>query len=460
MSALNASHYESIKFKKSGRPSNNDEFEVKSTAMVIQFYESLYSPYVTGSITQIDVGGEVIDPNTNLTGTLRDALPIEGNEEISMKIETKYGTIETSSENPFICQGSTATIDSLQRQTNNFSFISKYGMTGSKNTSPMAYPESKLSEVVKKILSSGGTGGETVTGSSGMGISDDFIDIDDTENKDVVESQYSAHIDVIQDLCPKSKPIDGDPGYFFYETLRSLIDTPMPSYKPGFHYRSIDSLIRQGKEDFANPDYSKTHTYYYQSGLNANPQDDFNDFKVLSPPVSIQAGSALDFAREGATKCRVITYETASQRYRDEVYDLETKVCLGPDAKREFLEEHGSTVKVYQYTLNPGVESSVNGRTQILNNLALIEPYAHLRYVMIHRNMIKIQVPCNVTLQVGQVIDLKIENVTTDDKVQQEWNFNRSGKYMILHLSHYFDTSRSYTSIVLARDTNGMYGGG
>ena len=35
-------------------------------------------------------------------------------------------------------------------------------------------------------------------------------------------------------LCKKSIPVDGDPGYFLYQT------------QDGFHFKSIDSLIEEG----------------------------------------------------------------------------------------------------------------------------------------------------------------------------------------------------------------------
>ena len=50
-----------------------------------------------------------------------------------------------------------------------------------------------------------------------------------------------------------------------------------------------------------------------------------------------------------------------------------------------------------------------------------------------------------------------IENITQDNKLDQIYNEHRSGYYLILHLCHHFDSSNSFTSLTLARDTYGLY---
>ena len=57
----------------------------------------------------------------------------------------------------------------------------------------------------------------------------------------------------------------------------------------------------------------------------------------------------------------------------------------------------------------------------------------------------------------GDVIKLMIENITQDNKLDQINNEHRSGYYLILHLCHHFDSSNSFTSLTLARDTYGLY---
>ena len=48
---------------------------------------------VTANVVIEDVGGTVANPKTGLRGTLKDALPIEGFEEISFIILTRSGEL-------------------------------------------------------------------------------------------------------------------------------------------------------------------------------------------------------------------------------------------------------------------------------------------------------------------------------------------------------------------------------
>jgi hypothetical protein len=82
------------------------------------------------------------------------------------------------------------------------------------------------------------------------------------------------HLDVCLELCKKSIPETGkDPGYFFFET------------QDGFQFRSIEGLINEGIDRFSNTGYEDTHTYNYFGALDANLDNDENNFKVLLPPV-------------------------------------------------------------------------------------------------------------------------------------------------------------------------------
>ena len=66
-------------------------------------------------------------------------------------------------------------------------------------------------------------------------------------------------------------------------------------------------------------------------------------------------------------------------------------------------------------------------------------------------------VPCNPNLRAGDIIECYFEKITTDSKNQGFFDENQSGKYLILHLCHYFDTKVSITSLTIVRDSYGIY---
>ena len=79
-----------------------------------------------------------------------------------------------------------------------------------------------------------------------------------------------------------------------------------------------------------------------------------------------------------------------------------------------------------------------------------------MRYNLLHSQMMEIQVPCNFRLRAGNVIKVEIER-QGDNKELGGLDEHTSGKYLILHLCHHFDTERSFTSMTLARDTYGLH---
>ena len=80
---------------------------------------------------------------------------------------------------------------------------------------------------------------------------------------------------------------------------------------------------------------------------------------------------------------------------------------------------------------------------------------SQMRYNLLHSIIMNIQVPCNTELRAGDVVEIDIES-QQDDKVDSPSDEQQSGKYLILHLCHHFDTLRSFTSLTLVRDSYGV----
>ena len=91
------------------------------------------------------------------------------------------------------------------------------------------------------------------------------------------------------------------------------------------------------------------------------------------------------------------------------------------------------------------------------NNPFTWEAKSTMRYDLLHSQVVDIQVPCNVNLRAGNVIECTFEKVSKGDKANDAIDQQQSGKYLILHLCHHFDSLKSYTSLTLARDTYGLY---
>lgn len=425
MSAAGASNYTIFQIKK-----KDLEVPIQGKILNFNYYESIYSPMVTGSIALEDTGGSV-ENDLGILATIKDGMKITGFEEVSFLVTTRYGELDFT-KYPLIVTGSPANLDESNRQVALLNMVSKTEMVSSSKPLSRNYPEAPISETVTKILN------------KELKISKDKLDIEKTQNQDKIKGNHQGALDCILKMCKKSIPAEGkDPGYFFYET------------QDGYNFRSIDGLIKKGIESFDNEEYAQMHTYYYFGALAAKLDDEYgNDFKVLTTPIVRRDEDQLKALRNGLYNVRIITKNSLTGEYKEEVKNLLSDTNLGEKQEKPVTNE--VYLKSYTFHISPGQDDPGVSDT-ILNNPANYVPQSNMRYSLLHSQIVQIQVPCNVQLKAGQVIKLYLENITQSNKNEQVYNNLRSGYYMIRDLCHSFTTTNSYTSLTLLRDTRELY---
>ena len=427
--AAGPSNYTFFRIKK---PTTGVETSIEGKVLAFNYYESIYSPMVTGTLALQDTGNSVVNEKTGVLATIKDGMKITGFEEVSFEIDTAFGSLNFINY-PLIVTGSPLNKDEPDRQTVFLNLVSKTEIDSSKKPLTRSYPEAPISDTVQKILK------------DELKISKDKIDIEKTKNQDKIKGNHRGALDVIQKMCQKSIPAEGmDPGYFFYET------------QDGFNFKSIDGLIKQGiKEYEENEDYAEHHTYYYFNAFVSNiDKEGKNDFKVLLPPAIRRDEDQLKALRTGLYNVRIITKNSLTGEYKEEIKNLLSDTNLGE--KQEKVVDDKDYFKSYCFHISPGADDP-GVSDVILNNPADYVPQSNMRYSLLHTQIVQIQVPCNVRLKAGQVIKLYLENITQSNKVEQIYNNLRSGYYMICHLSHSFTPKNSFTSLTLLRDTRELY---
>ena len=425
MSAAGPSNYTVFQIKK-----KDLEVPIQGKILNFNYYESIYSPMVTGTIAIEDTGGSV-ENDLGILATIKDGMKITGFEEVSFLVTTRYGELDFT-RYPLIVTGSPANLDESNRQVALLNMVSKTEILSSSKPLSNNYPAAPISETVTKILN------------KELKISKDKLDIEKTQNQDKVKGNHLGALDCILKMCKKSIPAEGkDPGYFFYET------------QDGFNFRSIDGLIKKGIESFDNEEYAKMHTYYYFGALAAKLDDEYgNDFKVLTTPIVRRDEDQVKAMQQGLYCVRICTKNSLTGEYKEEIKNLLSNTNLGE--KQEKPVPNNTYLKSYVFHISPG-QDDPGVSDKILNNPANYIPQSNMRYSLLHSQIVQIQVPCNVQLKAGQVIKLFLENITQSNKNEQVFNNLRSGYYMIRDLCHSFTTTNSYTSLTLLRDTRELY---
>ena len=447
-------------------PADSYEVDIKGKVVGFNYYESLYSPMVTASFVELDTGGTVGDIEDDFAGTFKDGLKIEGFEKVQVQVRTSYNSVEWDKvDRQFVITGSPYNVDTSTKQSAYFPMVSVNAITAASKPVPKNH-KGKISDIVGRILRR-------------AGLPYDKKNIEETENSIKIDCKNENPIDTILKLCPKAKPVAGDPGYFFFENHE------------GFNFKSIHGLIRDGvakfqdagSENFLGGEGYKLednlrlvelkeqgyyqglrHTYVYKTGLKANLDNSMNDFNVLTPPTVRRDQDIMNALKNGQYNVRICTQNIATGEVKEEIVNLFENVSatLGTDTEAnldnsqivENNTQEGNYCKTYTYIINPG-DIDGGDSTETSYDAHLVHPKAVMRYQLLHAQLVNILVPHNAELTVGEVIRLNIENITQDDKIIKEFNQHRSGYYLILHLCHSFSTSNSFTSLTLVRDEYG-----
>ena len=435
MSLAGPSNYQVLRMEKSDE-NNPQSIGVEGKTISFNYYESIYSPMITANATIVDTGDSVVDKRGNLA-TIKDGFPLEhdGTETFKFKISNENGTI--TSLKPLVVTASPVTLDQSTRQVLTLELKSKFSIESSNNPRLSSYGIGTVDESVKKILKE-----------NKLPFRNENIEKSSTVDK--IEGKNETPIDLIFNLSRKCKPVKGAPGFFFYET------------QEGFNFRSIESLIEQGMNEYKeNESVRDVRTYKYFNNQRQDLGSNEDDYNMVKMPILKRDHNLFNALKAGVYNVRIQTKNLLTGEFKDNVVNLLDKDSsyLGSKPKK-IVDQNENKLekycKTYSYVLAPGnVDEGVSDK--ITNSPAEYEPQAMMRYSMLHSQVLEIQVPCNILLMAGQVIKLEMENVTGGNKVLQRENQHRSGFYLILHLSHHFDPKHSYTSMTLARDTYGLY---
>ena len=407
---------------------DSKEADISAKTQSFNYFESVYSPEITANLIFLDASGSVkAEKNQDVQerlGSIKSSLPIIGEEKLTFKVSSKSGTLNFS-QKPLLVTTSPVISEDSNRQSVFLSLVSKPGIDNEQIKNASILYKGKISDTVKKILTE-------------SNIVD--IDIDPTRNNYDFISRSRGSLDLITDLCRRSIPESGDPGYFFYET------------QDGHNFKAIDNLISE----------EPVETYTYTGGFKANSETDENDFKIVRPPIFLKDQNVKQ--RKKWISSRNIFFNPSNLVTEELFYALKgsgdadrSGTPVQKTLGRKTLDYAIPLLKYLKTNYHVLDIGSLDYQNLDPNNDPREwQAKSPMRYNLLHSQMMEIQVPCNLNIRAGNVIKVVIER-QGDDKELGGFDEHVSGKYLILHLCHHFDTERSFTSMTLARDTYGLH---
>ena len=418
-SANAASKYEEITIsrtkKKGGRSGGTFTKSVNGKVTSFSYYESLYSPVVTAKVIYIDSGEST-----------KNQLEISGNEDVRFKIQSKYGTLDfnrQSGNSGMKVKGSPQTGREANREAVFLDLVSKWEMKNKTTAVHDKYSNVTIGDAVIIILK------------RKLGVDYDFFDVEATKNMYDFTGKGKSPFELITDLARKAVPVKGDPGFFFYET------------QDGFNFKSVHSLVSQEPKQ----------VYVYNGSFRADQTGDENDFKILKQPNFIKDQNVVTALESGTYASRNIFFNPFNKEFAERIYKINEKggidQALGNSV--EVDDELTGYIRTNKHILDVG-SLKVGVSTSINNSPAEWQAKSTMRYNILHSQILQMMVPCNLELRAGDVIKVEIESLE-NEKCSEGVDKRQSGKYLILHLCHFFDTTKSVTSLTLVRDTYGLH---
>ena len=411
--ASRAAIYEVLTISKDGK-----EETLTGKTVNFNYYESLYSPVVSGNLTYVDAGGSTEDKRDNLT-SIKDGLPITALEDLKVKIQTAFGTLDFTKD-PFKVTSSPIMHQESNRQTVLLTFVNDKELKNSEVPIFDRYV-GKISDSIKKILQ------------EKLQISDDKIDVEATKNSYGFVGKGRGALNIILDLCRRSVPVKGDAGYFFFQT------------QDGFKYKSINSLLSQEPKQ----------KYLYYGAMRTNQENSDNDFKILLPPKVKKDQDITKTLKDGTYVNRNVFFNPQTFEHSEIIFSVDkdgVKKTLGGELPIK-TNDLKSFVKTNHHILDIGSFEVQNQNPN--NDPREWQASSTMRYNLLHSIVMEIQIPCNTELMAGDIIEIEIESIK-EDMVQSPSDEQQSGNYLIMHLCHHFDSLRSFTSLTLVRDSYGI----
>tara|TARA_B100001996_G_C18645417_1_gene587199 strand:+ start:280 stop:1581 length:1302 start_codon:yes stop_codon:yes gene_type:complete len=432
MSAIDKSQYEEIVIESADGERTVD---ISAGAIAIDYYEDVLSPTITCKITVVNTGNVIEGADGKLT-SIYNGLPLRGGERVSLKVKgnCNHNPGLDFLDNPLIVGSITNVLSSTEFETFTLNLVSREAITNETARVPKRYPSSlKISESVKKIIE------EYLQ-------TNKKLFIDETQNKYAFMGNLRKPFTILTWLASKSVPVsksnDATAGFFFFETQR------------GYNYNSIDGLI--------SSDVFPEKYVYSEVRVDKAPDEDFKILKYTTNRnqnllESLQRGAfcsnrtffnPLDFSYTNPQKG---LFKLADYKGKAETMGKEIVLPKISDKSGKTLGDiptRNITGVLDIGTLERGVSTDKNA------DPAKIQSQAMMRYNTIFTQTVSMTVASNTALHAGDVIECQFPRIDITDK--KTTDSEQTGLYMIKELCHHFDSTGSYTALVLIKDTFGQ----
>ena len=424
--------------------------DIATGVISLDYYEDIFSPTITTRVKIVNTGNSITSENGTDRQSIYNGLPLRGGERVRLKVAgnsiTNPGLDFTKKSSDYLYVSSiTDVISETNQESFTLHLVSREAITNETVRVGRKYPTTlKISDSVENIL-------KDYLKTSKIG------KIDKTSNKYGFIGNMRKPFTVLVWLAAKSVPEssgDGTAGFLFYQT------------QDGFQFRSIDNLIKQSPRKDVNGKpvvytYSQTNLSYDEENNQVN-----NDFKILNY-FTEKNENLIEKLKLGAFASHRMFFNTLDfsfskpeeglfklEDYSGKAKNLGRQITLPPlsEGSDKTLGDVPTRIITAVYDVGT-MEKDVSKSKEINSDQSKYQSQSLMRYNILFTQTLNVMVSSNTNLRAGDIIECQFPRITQSKS--KEYDREISGLYMIKELCHHFDSSNSYTSLKLVRDTFG-----
>jgi hypothetical protein len=419
--------------------------DIRVGVISVQFFEDILCPTISCRLTVVTAGGSVAGKGGDEV-SLYEGLKLRGGERVQLRIEANTSNnapIDRMSDPLFV-----RSIKNVMREeSKDFYEINL--------VSKEAY-QNEISFLNKKYSK------DSTISDHVSGIISEFFpstrnsDIESTSNPYGFMGNQMKPFEAITRLASESVPAESNSaGYFFFQTLK------------GLNFKSVDGLIREGKRSI-NPRKKYIYSEVAYNSITFQPTPDLPslDQKIASYEINTNQ-DLIDKLRKGTYSTErkyfdPVTFKVTGpeKKFDTESYTSETlgnPFDPGEMDKSDLGIDFGQKpTKILTGTFDRGTLDKEVSK-EFTKDINEYQAQKRMRYNSLFTQIMTMTVPLNTTVNAGDVIECKVPQISNSKRP----GFERgevSGFYLIKELSHYYDSTGSYTSMKLLRDTYGIDG--
>jgi hypothetical protein len=282
--------------------------------------------------------------------------------------------------------------------------------------------------------------------------------IEKTSNSYVFYGNTKKPFTVLTWLGPKSiptksssSPEKGTAGFLFYEN------------KEGYHYKSIDSLM--SGLTLGTTDKRNIQKYFYTTP--ENPASDIQNRTIIGIPTFEKNVNLVENLRIGMYSSVNYFFDVNDRTFNLYKYKLKESYQLmshssganiSPPVPLN-LNEYPSRLMfrvLDNFNADPAKKEDFSvGAINNEDKTPLYQAASIARYNLAFSQSLNITIPLNLSLTVGDVIELEFPKITLKTEEKGTKDDLKSGYYLIKELSHLFESNQGYTGLKLIRDSYG-----